>query len=252
MVYALFTLSRGGSHLTLTIDLSKNRGVYIREILRIGFPNLISMAAMSISFMVLNKLVSGIGQTEMNGWTMVGRMDQIVLIPSFAISGATIAMISQNFGRGNTARVRTIYRTNIILGIGVVALVAGVYIAASPLLFPFFSNVKEVVAAAIGQVRLVAITFTGVSAAIISTAAFQATGKPLPALVISLVRMGLISIPLALAFVFVFHLGFVGVLLSLAIGNLATLPISFAWTWHHMIRLGPSAVAAKERPAGTA
>ncbi|HEX7510136.1 MAG TPA: MATE family efflux transporter, partial [Chitinivibrionales bacterium] len=126
-VYALFMFKKSDAHLPLTFDLTKSKGIFIREIARIGFPNFLSMAAMSISFMILNKIVSSIGQTEMNGWTLVGRMDQIVLIPSFALSGATITMLSQNYGRGNLSRVMQAYRVNILLGIVVVASVALMY-----------------------------------------------------------------------------------------------------------------------------
>lgn len=237
MAYALVMFNGKGSHLPLTFNITRSKGIYVKEIIRIGFPNFISMAAMSLSFMVLNKIVGGIGQTEMNGWTLVGRMDQIVLIPSFALSGATISMIAQNFGRGNLDRVKKIYRTNVRLGITVVAGVACIYMIASRPFFSFFSNVPEVVRSAAHQVHLIALTFTGVSVAIISTSAFQATGKPLPALAISLTRMGLIAIPLAALFVFVFHLGMTGVFIAMIIGNLTAMPIAYYWTKRHLKKL---------------
>lgn len=239
--YALVMFHGKGSHLPLTFDITRSKGLYLKEITRIGFPNLLSMAAMSFSFMILNKILGGIGQTEMNGWTLVGRMDQIVLIPSFALSGATISMIAQNYGRGNLDRVKKIYRTNIRLGIGVVAAVACVYMISSQFFFSFFSTVPDVIHAAARQVHLVALTFVGVSVAIISTSAFQATGKPLPALVISLVRIGLLAVPLAVLFVFVIHLGMTGVFLSLMIGNLAVMPVAYYWTKRHLRRLVPAA-----------
>jgi putative MATE family efflux protein len=242
MVYAVIMLKSGGSHLPLTFNIIKSQIHFLREIVRIGFPNFLSMASMSFSFMILNKLVSGIGQTEMNGWTLVGRMDQIVLIPSFAISGATISMIAQNFGRGNLDRVRAIYRTNVRLGVTVVAAVALTYILTSGLFFPFFSTVKEVVGAAVRQVHYIAFTFIGVSAAIISTAAFQATGKPLPALALSLLRIGLIAIPTAAILTLVFHWGMLGVFAGLMIGNLSSLPIAYVWTRRHLKRLVPKTI----------
>jgi putative MATE family efflux protein len=240
MIYALVMFKGKGSRLPLTFNIARCKTGYLKEVLRIGFPNFLSLAAMSVSFMVLNKIVGGIGQAEMNGWALVGRMDQIVLIPSFALSGATIAMISQNYGRGNIDRVKKIYRTNIRFGIAAVIAVAGVYMLGSPFFFPIFSNVPEVVNAAVRQVHYVALTFVGVSVAIISTSAFQATGKPLPALAISLVRMGLVAIPLAFFLVYVMHMGMLGMFLSLMIGNLAAMPVAYYWTKGHLRRLKPA------------
>jgi putative MATE family efflux protein len=242
MFYAYFMLKRGGSHLQVTANIFLSQKKYLWEIIRIGFPNFISMAAMSISFFILNKLVSGIGQSEMNGWSIVGRTDQIVLIPSFALSGATMTMIAQNFGRGNLDRVRAIYRTNVRLGIAVVAVVALLYMLTCPLFFSLFSNVPEVVLAAARQVRILALTFTGLAAAIISTSTFQAIGKPLPALVLSLTRMGVIAIPIAAVLVLIVKTGMPGVFIGLAIGNIFTLPFAYFWTKRHLKRLKPKTV----------
>jgi Na+-driven multidrug efflux pump len=228
---------RGASVVPMTLNLSRARWRIVNEIAHIGFPHFLSMASLSISFMVFNKIVSTIGEAAMNAWMLAGRMDQIVLMPSFCIAGATITIVAQNYGRRNLERIRTVYRRNVALGMSVVAVVALAYALGAPAFFHAFTEVEEVITLASMQVRILAATFVCISAAIISASMFQATRRPILALVVSLTRMGLISIPAALICAFPLRLGFTGVVIGLAIGNVAVLPVALFWASRHLGRL---------------
>jgi len=218
---------RNPSSFPFSFNIFKSQWNIVVEILRIGFPNFLSMASLAVSFMVFNKIVSAIDQTVMNAWTLVGRMDQIVMIPAFAVSGAALTMIAQNFGRGNMGRVNKIYNSVVVSGMLGVGTIALVYMVAAPWFFKMFTDLPEVVNLAGRQVRFLALTITGLSVAIVTASSFQAIGKPLPALFLALIRMGLISIPLALILVFTLHLKIYGVYIAIATGNLCAAPISY-------------------------
>jgi putative MATE family efflux protein len=242
-LYVMRAFLRGQSQIPLSFAVWRARFGLVKEILRIGFPQFLNMASLSVGFMVLNKLVSGIGQSAMNSWTLVSRMDQAVLIPSFAVAGATSVMVSQNYGRNQLDRVRRIYVHNVGLGASVVAGVAVVYTALAPVLFGGFSAVAEVVAAATHQVRLLAFTFVGISVSIVSSSTFQASGRPLPALALVVARLGGITLPLAAVLVLVSGAGMTGVYVAAGIGNLAAAPMGLLWALRHLRRLRFRAVA---------
>jgi putative MATE family efflux protein len=237
VIFMVIAFLRDKSSFPFSFNFLKARWKIVREIIHIGFPNFLSMGALAISFMVFNKVVGAIGQTEMNAWTLVGRMDQIVLIPSFAVSGAALTMISQNFGRKNFLRVGKIYRRTVLFGMLMVLAAATVYSIAAPWFFRLFSNVNEVVSLAAIQVRALSFTFVGLCAAIVSASTFQAIGKPIPALFLAIIRMGLIAIPLALILVFTFHLKITGVFIALGMGNLCALPIAYLWVGNSLRKL---------------
>ena len=236
-VYITAVFIRKQSVIPLAYNIFEASKKVVIEIINTAFPNFISMAALNVSFLILNKLVCSLDEASMNAWSLVGRMDQIAFIPSFAIAGATITMISQNYGRNQLERVRQIYKTNILLGISAVAVVVLGYNLAAPFFFRLFTSVNEVLALAVTQVHVLAFTYTGVSVAIISTASFQATGKPIPAMVITLIRMGLIAIPLALLLTVYFNMEMKGVWTGLGLGNLFCLPFAWIWTSRHLRQL---------------
>lgn len=236
-LYIVFVFIRKQSVIPLSCNIFEANKKIMLRIIHIALPNFISMAALNISFLILNKIVCSLDEVSMNAWSLVGRMDQLAFIPSFAIAGATITMISQNYGRNQLDRVRLIYKTNILLGMASVAFVALGYNLIAPFFFPLFTSVKEVLSLAVTQVHVLAFSFIGVAVAIISTASFQATGRPIPAMAITLIRMGLVAVPLVLLLTQIFDMGMKGVWAGLGIGNLFCLPFAWIWASRHLKHL---------------
>lgn len=237
LLYLFSYMVRGKTSIPISFNLSQARKPISREILRIGFPQFCNMATFSIGLMFLNKLVGGIGEHYMNSWTIVGRLDHFMIIPAIAMSGATMTMISQNYGRGNLERVRQIYRVNILLGVSILGVLATIYILVAPVFFPFFTDVPAVLAAAVKQVRILSYTFIGIIFAMVSAASFQAVGKPYPAIVFPVVRMMVFSVPLSYILVLFFDTGMNGVYMGLLAGNLVLVPVAFFWARHHLRRV---------------
>jgi putative MATE family efflux protein len=240
--YVIGIFMRQKSSIRIHWDLTKARVKLISEILRVGSVQSLQNLAMSVTFMFLNNIVSSIGQDAMNSWALCSRTDQIILIPAIAISGATISMVGQNYGRGNLARVQSIYKQNILLGLVMVLILAIAYIIAAEWIFSGFSSVEGVISGSVFQVRALSFTFVGVSTAMISGSTFQATGKPMPALIITLIRMIILVVPAAYLLVYIFDMKMPGVFISIAVGNAVVLPLSWVWTRLHLKNLKVRAI----------
>ncbi len=236
-LYLISYMASGKCSVPVSFNVFHAQWRIVRELFRIGVPQFLNMASFSVGLMFLNKLVGGIGEQFMNAWTIAGRMDHILIIPAISISGATITMVSQNYGRGNLDRVRKIYVRNVQVGIAMLLLFATLYILLAPVLFPFFTDVESVLTAAVRQVRYLSHSLVGLTVAIISSAAFQAVGKPFPAVFFPILRMGVIAVPLAYLMVYVYQTEMNGVYLGLAVGNLVILPVSFFWARSHLSKL---------------
>jgi putative MATE family efflux protein len=236
-VYVLFVFLSGRSSAPLNLNPFAARPAMMRQIVAIGFPQSLGMLAMSIAFMALNKLVSGIGEAEMNAWSLVGRVDQLVFIPIFAISAANTTMIGQNYGRRNLARLLKVTDMNLLASFIIILGLSVLYILGAPLLYRAFSSVDTVLSLSVTQVRWLSFTFIGVAAAIICGGTFQGTGTPLPALVITLLRIGLVSVPLSCLFVLGFGWGMPGMWAAMGVSNLMSLPLAWLWVRHHLKHL---------------
>lgn len=242
-LYTAYVFPTGRSSIPFSLNIFKARRRLVGEIVRIGFPQSIGMLSMAVSFMLLNKLVSGIGEAEMNSWSLVGRVDQLVLVPLFAISAANITMVGQNYGRKNLQRLRQVNDANIFTSILVIVGIAALYSLFAPTIFRAFSGVETVIGGSAAQVRFLSFTYIGVASAIIAGGTFQGTGTPIPALVITVMRIGLLAVPLAYLFASGFGWGMYGVFAAVGLGNIAILPASWLWSRHHLKKLHFRAVS---------
>ncbi len=233
-IYLIRIFIRKKSSIPVKWNLLHARKNIIKEIIRIGFPESLGMLSIALSFMFLNNIVSSIGEAAMNSWALCGRLDFIINVPGFALSSATMTMIGQNYGRKNGDRVKLIYKKNTAYGIVLVLSLAMIYNLFAPHLYRLFTLVDEVVAGSVTQVRSVSFSYVGIATAMISASAFQASGKPVPALVLRILRLGLLIIPPAYFLAIKMNLGMNGVFIAFSAGNMIIMIISWLWTKRYL------------------
>lgn len=218
----------------------------IGKIASVGLPQSVNQILLSFTFLILNGIVVSIDPKALTAFALCGRMDQIVLTPIFATGSTLITMIGQNAGRGLYERVRRIWRTGVLTAVSVVAILAGILMIIAPFLYRGVSTDTEVVAYAVRQTRVVELSFAFATITILGRGLFQAMGHPIPALIITSLRMFAIAIPTVLLLVNVFGMGMYGVWLGVVTGNVASGLISAAWAGSALSRL----LAGRLRVAG--
>ena len=237
LLYAVIVFSTGRFTVPLRLGPETVNRATVLEIIRVGVPESLSMVSLALVFIVMNNLVSSIGESVMNAWSICSRLDTFVVIPAYAIAAATLTLVGQNFGRKNMRRVSHIYHLNMAAGVVAVLGFALVYMALAPLLFPWFSALDEVVVAAVRQVRLISFSFVGVSGVAVSAALFQGTGRPVPALSIRLIRIVVLIFLPAFVLARYFGLGMTGIFAGIIFGNTLILFVAWAWTGAYIRKL---------------
>ena len=187
------------------------------------------MILMALSFFFFNRVVVAIDPLALTAFALCGRLDQAVLMPIFAIGAALVTMIGQNAGRGNFERVREIWWKSLLTAMGLVLLSAAAMFVLAPLIYPFFSDIDQVVHYAVLQTRIVEFTFVFAVIGILSRSFFQAIGYPLPALLITTSRLLLLAVPAMLLYVYVLDLKIYGVWLGIITGNVLAAGMSALW-----------------------
>lgn len=237
-VYIIVIFARRKSGVPVRLKLSSaNRGTVL-EICRTGLSQVLSMISVTLSFIILNRVIGSIGQLEMNSWGLCNRLDQFVFIPLYAISSANLVMTGQNFGKKNWERIREIYRCNTRYALVSVLIPALVYMAGAPVFFRLFSDVDQVIVGSVLQVRIVTLTFLGIAVETISMNTFMGLDQPLKAFALITFRMFVLSIPLVYISIYVLSLGMTGVFISLCTAHIISGCIAFLWikrSFHNII-----------------
>jgi putative MATE family efflux protein len=228
-LYALVKLQSKDNIVRIEWRLDNISSKLVKDIAFIGFPMAVGQMAMAISILFFNHILIKIDQQAMAAFTLVGRFDQGVLMPVFALSSAMITVVGQNIGRGNIGRVRIAWRSGLVLSGTVVLFLASIHILIAPFLYRFFSDVPTVIYYCVLQTRVLELSFICAVFGIIGRAVFQAIGYPLPALALTIIRTLAIGFPFAYFFTFTLNMHANGVYYGMLVGNIATAIVGLLW-----------------------
>jgi putative MATE family efflux protein len=227
--FILSVFIRGKTQAEVHWKLANIDGRTIEKILAVGLPQSAGMILMAVSFLLFNRIVVSIDPLALTAFALCGRLDQAVLLPIFAIGAALVTMIGQNAGRGNVERVREIWWKSLLSATVLVVLAAAAMFILASRIYPFFSDIDQVVRYAVLQTRIVEFSFVFAAITILSQSFFQAIGYPLPALLITTSRLLLLAAPAMLLYVYLLDLKIYGVWLGMITGNVLAAGMSALW-----------------------
>ena len=217
-------------------------GASSRAILHVGGPATLGNLIQPVSMLVATAVLAAHGHEVVAGYNVAARVEMMVHIVLWSASASIPPFVGQNWGAGHYQRVRQALRlcNGFCLGWGVVTFVV-LAIFGETVARWIDPNPKVVeVATLFFLVVPLSIGFMGVMQVAISC--FNALGKPLPPVLISLVRTFVCYVPL----VFLGdHLwGVAGVPIAAAATNVLTGVV--AWLWNRQaVRRGIREAAAR-------
>ncbi|MBN2618278.1 MAG: MATE family efflux transporter [Spirochaetales bacterium] len=224
----LVTIEWKFSHVTPSI---------MSRIIKIGFPQSFGQLIMSAAFLVMNRIATHIDPMIVTSSSLVGRMEQLVYMPIFAIAAATITIVGQNLGRNNLDRVEKTWKTSMLISSLIVFVIAALYFIFAQYIYGAFKQSDIVTNYAIAQTRVI-MPFTMLSVIVIITrSVYQAIGYPIAGLIITSLRFFVVVIPAMILYVYVFDLGFYGMLYGHITSILTTALVAWIWMKSSMKKL---------------
>jgi putative MATE family efflux protein len=209
-----------------------------REVLRIGVPSTLSQMIGPVSMAVVIGLLAPHGHAVVAGFGVAQRIESLALMVLMALGSSISPFVGQNWGAGRHGRIREAllvgYRFSIVWGV-----------VASALLFVFgrpivaaINDHPDVIEATYAYLVIVPLSYTVLGASFVAGSAFVALGKPMPSLVLTLCRMVVVYLPLAIVGNRLF--GYEGIYWAGAFANVLAGAVAVVWVG----RLVPSADAS--------
>lgn len=201
----------------------------IKEIVVVGLPQSLGFVIWGISIGVLNKLLYNIDPHAMTAFALAGKVDYTVFIPASALGTALVTIVGQNSGRKQFQRVRDSWRSAAKVTLAVTFIAATITYFIVPFIYPHLSDVESVVNYSIGQTQLLVYTYLAAGVTYMARSLFQGMGNAVPALIVTALRLILITIPAAIFFTGTLNMGVKGVWYSLMVGAISSTIISSIW-----------------------
>ena len=198
--FILFYRTRTGSLFETHLFAKLPERTYIRQIFSIGTPAALTVFLASVSNSLMMNLMSGYSSSAIAG---LGIAQRIELIPFYVVQGISsgvLPLLAYNYASGNYERMDDAVKTALKSGI-IIALTAFIAIeAAAPYMVRSFIADTDSISfgAAFTRLRCLALPFITVEFMLI--AVFQGIGSAKQAFVLSILRKGILDLPVLLLF----------------------------------------------------
>ncbi|RLF60260.1 MAG: MATE family efflux transporter [Thermoplasmata archaeon] len=205
------------------------------DIFKVGLPASVQQLSMSITMLVIQLIITRItlaGEDGIMIYTAGWRIIMVAVLPLIGMVTAVISVTGAAYGAKEYEKLRTAYFYAIKIGLIGEIIIAIIVFAFAPQISNIFTSTPEgfrIQAGLIDFLRITCLFYPGAAFGMMASAMFQGAGKGNYALIATILRTIMLSIPIAFIFTFYLNMDIIGVWWALVISNLFGSIISFAW-----------------------
>lgn len=229
LVYFVRTKSR---KLTVSPKNIKISGAAVASILAIGIPASVTNIMQSFGIGLTNRFLAGYGTEKVAAMGIAMKVNMIVVLVMVGFAFGAQPLLGYNYGAGNKKRLREFIRFDLMVEIGFAIVCALVLALLAPQFVRLFMKDELIVQSGSLMLRCLLISSPMIAVVLVFTTLFQAEGKALSALILSISRQGVIFA--CCIAVLKMLLGYMGVICAQAVSDVITGVIALALYWKSM------------------
>ncbi len=232
-VFVFSHLLRNRAHIKLDLKNFKFKFSIIKDIFSIGIPASLSQAVMSFGMFFMMKIISNFGPFAIAAYGLANRLDMVALLPAIGISTAVITIVGHNVGAGNFKRAEKTTWTGVLITMIFMEVIGLMFFLFPEFWISIFNTNPDILAYGVSYIRIISLLYMLIGISMIIPSAFQGAGIGYPSIVLSVLRLLVLSVPLA--YFLSKPYGVTGVWYGIAISIIVTSIVSALWfragTW---------------------
>ena len=225
-LYSAWFFFFGGSELKIKWSDLLLKFELVKEIFAIGIVTFARQGTISLLTIVLNNsLFAYGGELSVSTYGIINRLMMFANFPVLGITQGFIPIAGFNYGAEKWQRVREVIRVAIRYGTGLALIIFSMLMIFTEPLVCVFTKDEELIRQCIPALRKVFLAMPLITVQLIGSAYFQAIGKAIPALLLTLTKQGFFLIPLILILPPFFQLE--GIWFSFAIADVSAAAVTY-------------------------
>ncbi|WMX12445.1 MATE family efflux transporter [Aureispira sp. CCB-E] len=236
--YTIWFFVKGDSDLRISKKNLVLHWSIISEIISLGFVSLARQGVISILAIVLNHSLYTYGRSEIY-ISVYGIINRVMMFAMFPITGITqgfLPITSYNYGAKEYHRVKETIRKSIIYGSLIAILIYICILYFQVTIVKLFSTNKEILAITPEAMAIVFMAMPLILIQLIGSSYYQAIGKAVPALLLTLTKQGFFLIPLV--FILPRFWGINGIWYAFPIADVLSMLVTAIFLWRAYRQLG--------------
>lgn len=199
----------------------------VGDMLHVGLPAIAANLIVPVSTAVITRLLAGHGTAIVAGFGVAVRIEFMTIMVIFSVSISLSPIVGQNWGARLYHRVKVAMRTANVFVISWGILSYVILVVFGHFFVGLINDDPLVQSAAYDYLRVGPLAVGLMGVIFNATHCFNALGKPMPPLILSLLRMIVIKIPVVLVGNYFF--GYMGIFIGMVISTVVVAIISSQW-----------------------
>lgn len=188
---------RFNKEISLSISRLRPHLQSMKEIYKIGIPSIVLQSVSAVMNFCLNTILGMFSPLAVTTFSVYFKLQSFVFMPLFGLNNASVPIIAYNYGADRRDRLEKAMSIGARYGVGIMLVGTMIFWLFAPELMALFNSPPDMVEMGVVALHTISLNFPFAGYAIMRGAAFQALGKSIYSMYISLVRQLLIIIPCA-------------------------------------------------------
>lgn len=200
MVLAAYFNVKKNSDIKLRLKGFRPDWRIIGSIYAIGLPSVIMMAIGSVMTFLMNKILivyHAAHETAATAFGIYFKLNSFIFMPVFGMNNGVVPIIAYNYGAQNRARMVEAIKRSAVYASAIMVVGMALFLAIPGTLLNIFDASETMLSVGIPALRTICLSFWIAGACIALSGSFQALGKSLYSMVISIVRQLVFLVPIA-------------------------------------------------------
>lgn len=198
VVYYAIYLIRGNSILSCSPRRYTLKGSMAKNVVPVGVPAALNNILMSVSNILLNNCIKDYGEAAVAALGIAMKVNMLIVFVQMGVTIGTQPLIGYAYGAKDYKRLNKSINVTMLSTVIIGVVLTAIYLIFTEQIINVFNGENDPAVTEYGVSILRALLTTGPIIGIMFTCnfSFQAIGKPMPSLILSISRQGLVFLPL--------------------------------------------------------
>lgn len=169
----------------------------IKDIYIVGVPSIVMQSIGTVMTMALNGILSSFSTAAYTVFGLYFKLQSFVFMPVFGLNQGLLPILGYNYGARNKRRMMSAFRSGCAIALTIMAVGMVVFLAVPQVLLGIFNASDELLEIGIPALRIICTCFLFAALGIVASTMFQAVGRGVYSLVVSLMRQLVVLVPVA-------------------------------------------------------
>ena len=225
VIFYLIYLKKGKTILDISKSHFKITKKIAKNVFTIGIPASITNVLMGLSNVILNSLLVVYGNNPVAGMGVAMKANMLVIFVQMGLAMGTQPLVGYCFGSGNIKRLNSVMKFSMLCNVIMGSVLTAVYYFSADKIVQIFISDAEVIKYGAQMLKALMLSGPVIGVMFVFSFSFQAMGKAIQALILSVSRQGFVFLPVVIIASKVWGLD--GIIFAQPIADIASLLLAF-------------------------